>query len=145
MIKQSKSLEGKHASIHTTGLCSTNHFMLSTFTPSFLSIWLFFTCSPTISLILASNLPQTHFESTTNGCPSDHDGAVGGGAGPAGGAGVGLPVFRGVLETKIEGIIGLAVSFEDSGGAGDGVEGGAEVEETRALMNVSREDFGVGR
>jgi hypothetical protein len=58
---------------------------------------------------------------------------------------VGLPVFRGVLETKIEGIIGLAVSFEDSGGAGDGAEGGAEVEETRALMNVSREDFGVGR
>ena len=53
--------------------------------------------------------------------------------------------FRGDLETKIEGMIRFAPSFEDSTGATEGVEGGTEVEETRALMNVSREDFGVGR
>lgn len=53
--------------------------------------------------------------------------------------------FRGVLETKIEGMIGVALSFGDGAGAAEGAEGGVEVEETRALMNASRDDFGVGR
>jgi hypothetical protein len=94
---------------------------------------------------VASSLLPIHVESATNGCPSDLDGAGAGGAGSAGGAGVGSVALRGVLETKIEGIVGFALLFEDSAGAAEGVEGGAEVEETRALMNVSREDFGVER
>ena len=106
---------------------------------------MFPTCSLTISLTLASSLPQTHVESAPKGWLSDRGGTEAGGAGSAGGVGLGSVTFRGVLETKIEGIIEFGFSFEDSAGTAEGVEGGAEVEETRALMNVSREDFGVGR
>jgi hypothetical protein len=62
-----------------------------------------------ISLALASTLPQTHAESATNGVPSDLDGAGAGGTGSAEGVGVGSVAFRGDLETKIEGMIGLAL------------------------------------
>jgi len=98
-----------------------------------------------ISPALASSLPQTHLKGAPNGCSIDRDGAVAGGAGSAEGADVGSVGFRGDLETKIEGMMGFAFSFEDSAGAAKGVEGGTKVEEKRALMNVSREDFGVER
>lgn len=98
-----------------------------------------------VSLTLASSLPQIHLESAPNGCPIDQDGAGASGVGSPEGVDVGSAVFRGDLETKIEGMMGFIFSFEDSACAAKGVEGGAEAEEKRALMNVSREDFGVAR
>ena len=62
-----------------------------------------------ISLNLASSLPQIHAESATNDRPSDLDGAGAGGAGTAEGVGVGSVAFCGDLETKIEGMIELAL------------------------------------
>lgn len=96
-----------------------------------------------ISPNLASSFAQTQLESVPNGCPIDRDGAGAGGGGSPEGVDAGSVVFRGDLETKIEGMIGFAFSFEVDAGATKGVGGGADVEEKRALMNVSREDFGV--
>ena len=106
---------------------------------------MFITRAPMISLTLVSSLPQAHLESVPSGWPIDRDGAGADTAGSAEGVDMGSVGFRGDLDTKIEGMMGFAFSFEDGASAAKGVEGGARVEEKKVLMNVSREDFRVGR